>query len=684
MKKLTLNNILFTGLGIIILFVIIFGTREIIYINGYVSADKTLQSIIRQEKTVGKLNDVFLSEQILIKNVINSENKNEISELQKKHMLNAAAFSKYKTLLKTDIAETENYSQNEKLQKTAAETENIYKKEIAPLITALIKTKENIIDAKNISGADTEHTNALMSNMSETENQIKETSRLIYENLNLIKQITEENRKTAQTEKEKFIRSAEINIFIFFILIIILAAIIYTISAKYVFTPLESVYAYIKRLTAGDLPEDLHLKSGKDITKITSVLNKTTAVLKNAVNFAKELAKGNFQTNFEPASDKDALGNTLLTLRDNIRKAQEEDEKRKKEEARRQKTNEGLTMFAEILRKHSDNLQNLADTVISSLVNFLNANQGALFFLNDEDPENIYYELIGAYAYNRKKYLTKHIKPGEGLVGAVALEKYTVYMTEVPEDYIEIESGTGKANPRSVLIVPLKIEENVLGIIELASFQKFKKEEIEMVEKIAESIASSLSNAKINMQTAKLLEKSRIQEMQMEMQEKELRQNIEELKKLSKDINLVDNLKAENNLLKVRLKRLAKFKEEADNLKAENEMLKVRLKRQSSEKDKTDLSKAEVEMLKVRLKRTAKQKEEIEMLKAENKMLKLRLKKETEHNEEIDRLTAENNMLKVRFKREAKLKDTIDTLTAENEMLKLRLKKDKADKQDKN
>ena len=127
---------------------------------------------------------------------------------------------------------------------------------------------------------------------------------------------------------------------------------------------------------------------------------------------------------------------------------------------------------------------------MQNLVNYLDANQGGLFLLNDDKNDEPHLELVSSFAFNRKKAKKKTILIGEGLVGNCVVEKHSVYLKEIPEDYIEITSGLGDSPPRSLLIVPLKLEDNVFGVVEIASFHEFLPHHIEFVEKIGESIAS--------------------------------------------------------------------------------------------------------------------------------------------------------------------------------------------------
>jgi methyl-accepting chemotaxis protein len=132
------------------------------------------------------------------------------------------------------------------------------------------------------------------------------------------------------------------------------------------------------------------------------------------------------------------------------------------------------------------------------------------------------------------------------------MEKETIYMTDVPSDYVEITSGLGKATPRCLVLVPMKKEEAVLGVIEIATFEPLEKYQVEFIERVAENVASNLYSIKINNKTTELLEKTQQQAEEMKAQEEEMRQNMEELtatqeqlshreKELSEELELKEN-----------------------------------------------------------------------------------------------------------------------------------------------
>lgn len=328
------------------------------------------------------------------------------------------------------------------------------------------------------------------------------------------------------------VSNGRLNIYYFTIIIILFAALfalVTRVMLKPILRNLGIINKNISKLAEGEIVNPLSYQTNNEIGKITQSLNNLINSLKKNSQFATEIGENNLSTNFTPLGEKDELGNSLLKIRKNLNHALTEEEKRKFEDEQRNWVNSGLAKFADILRQNNDNLQRLSDNVTQNLLNYLNANQGGLFILNEDDDENPHLELISIFGYNRKKVMQKTILLGEGLVGNVAIEKQTIHLQEIPDNYLEITSGLGEASPKTLLIVPLKVEDKVFGILEIASFNNFKPFEVEFVEKIGESIASTLSAVKNNIRTSQLLEQSQQQREEMAAQEEEMRQNMEEM-----------------------------------------------------------------------------------------------------------------------------------------------------------
>jgi len=267
----------------------------------------------------------------------------------------------------------------------------------------------------------------------------------------------------------------------------------------------------------------------KTYKKLSKQLVKESNRSKMVLNFIDNLRDGNLEGSIPLSSKKDKLGRSLLRLKDYLIKNKKEEELHRIGEEQRTWVTNGLAQFGELLRKTNNDLEELSFNIIQYIVNYLKINQAGFFLMNTPQQGEPYFELKAFIAYNRKKYADKVIKGEEGLIGRCAMEKETIYLTDVPDEYMNITSGLGEANASAVLIVPLLANDKALGVIELASFKEFQKFEIEFIEKIAESIASTISAVQTNIQTNKLLQETQEQAEKMSQQEEELRQNLEEM-----------------------------------------------------------------------------------------------------------------------------------------------------------
>ncbi len=311
------------------------------------------------------------------------------------------------------------------------------------------------------------------------------------------------------------------------ILILIIVLFIFT---NYLTRPINKMTKLLEDAAKGkiDSSATLDIKTGDEIEIMANALSSSMTGINNKTVFARLIGSGNLDVELTLLSEDDVLGKSLIDMRDSLIKARHEENIRKAEEEKVKWANEGLTLFAEILRQNNNNQAKLGDEIIKNLVWYLKAVQGGLFVQNDKS-QNEEYNLIAAFAFDRNRRIKKIFAKGEGLVGTCAAEKDVINLIEIPEDYIEITSGLGDANPNALLLVPLIVEDEVLGVIELTSFNKFLPHEIDLVKKLAQNIASTLHSVNVNTRTNELLEKSQEQAEIMAAQEEEMRQNMEEL-----------------------------------------------------------------------------------------------------------------------------------------------------------
>lgn len=494
---------------------------------------------------------------------INSDNSNYISDLQNKVNL----FEQRKKIIKNGgvIEESglEIKAADEDLKNTFVEVDNLWKD--YKINIKIIKTEQFFLESEN-SSIDTSV--AGMQTINKETKIVK--NKIVVDALNNINEDISELLKLHTVIKksisQKMLIKQKILIFVLALsLLLILIMVVLSIIAfdKIVVKPSNKLVVGTRNLADGDLNDlDLYLRNdemgriGKSLVRLKSRLN-------NILDFVQEISDGKFNKEFTTESDNDMIGKALLEMKDNFVKAAEEREIQKIEEKKRNWATHGLAKFGEILRLNNNDMTVLSYNIISNLVKYLEANQGGIFLLVKDSIDRdavSHFELEASFAYDRKKFSSKRIEWKEGLVGRCALEKEHIYMTNLPENYINITSGLGESTPRSLLLVPLILNDEIFGVVEIASLRKFQDYEIEFVKQVGESIASTISSVQIAQRTTELLETSQQQSEEMKAQEEEMRQNMEELQATQEEM----------------MKATEKSEEEVEALKQELEELRAK------------------------------------------------------------------------------------------------------------
>jgi len=214
--------------------------------------------------------------------------------------------------------------------------------------------------------------------------------------------------------------------------------------------------------------------------------------------------------------------------------------------------------------------------IITFLAEYLNARIGAIYVADD----NNLLKLLGSYAFKRRKNLSNEFEFGEGLVGQAALEKESITITNVPDDYIAVSSSLGETPPRNILVFPVLLNDEVKGVIELGTFDDFQQRDLDFLNQASEGIAIAVESARSRGRVQGLLEQTQAQSEELEAQQEELRQSNEELEEQA------EALKASEGRLKEQQEELQQTNEELEEKSGALEEQTTKLQEQKGDIEK--------------------------------------------------------------------------------------------------
>ncbi|MBF0518167.1 MAG: response regulator [Nitrospirae bacterium] len=252
-----------------------------------------------------------------------------------------------------------------------------------------------------------------------------------------------------------------------------------------------------------------------------------TSPIRRLILITKEVGSGNLNINID-VSERGEIGQlseSFLLMTENLRNISSD---RDIEDWKKT----GYTQIGEIMRGEQD-----AITLSQKLIVFISEYMGALIgaiYLTQKDQKNL--KLIGTYAHTKRKCLSNEFAFGEGVIGQAALEKQSILLTEVPEDYIKIVSGIGGRVPSNILVTPLIYNGEVKGVIELGAFTTFTGYQMEFMESVSEAIAISFGVVQSRDSMKELLILTQNQSEELQEQQEELRANNEALANQTKTL----------------------------------------------------------------------------------------------------------------------------------------------------
>lgn len=153
-------------------------------------------------------------------------------------------------------------------------------------------------------------------------------------------------------------------------------------------------------------------------------------------------------------------------------------------------SNEIISKLKSDLRAVSD-IKSITQKFIWTVAKALDASQGAFYILSNEGDKT-YAKLEAGYAYFVPESQSVKFEMGEGLVGQVAQSGEIININEVPNGYIQVISGLGKASPSSLIVYPIIKQNKVVAVFEIASFHQFKEDEIELINQASALVAEMI------------------------------------------------------------------------------------------------------------------------------------------------------------------------------------------------
>ncbi|MDX3231974.1 HAMP domain-containing protein [Streptomyces sp. ME19-01-6] len=276
----------------------------------------------------------------------------------------------------------------------------------------------------------------------------------------------------------------------------------------------EGVHGTWKRLT-----ENVNELAGNLTRQVRAIAEVTSAVAEGDLTRSITVdASG------EVAELKDNINAMVGSLRATTRTNQEQDWL---------KTN--LALISGLMQGGRE-LTMVAESVMDALAPLVGAQYGG-FYLARDTSRGVELHLVGSYGLPAgDEDRPVRFRLGESLVGQAARSRRTIAVDELPPGYVTVSSGLGAAEASSLIVLPIAVEGQVLGVIEVASVTRFTDIHRDFLEQLAETIGVNINTIVANARTDELLEESQRLAAELQARSEELQARQDELQRSNAEL----------------------------------------------------------------------------------------------------------------------------------------------------
>lgn len=309
------------------------------------------------------------------------------------------------------------------------------------------------------------------------------------------------------------------------------------LTLRTITNPISNLVMVLQQYARGDTDVRAEVKSNDEIGFFTSEFNSMLEEVNSSGKALKE-SESRFRQLFDDLQD--AVGSKNYAFRftsqsrdDDLVSSLNQMMKTLEEASRRSEDEDwlktGITQLSEKVSGEHD-LSSMCKNVITFISGYTKAQVGTIFTKSqDENQGEDVFVLMASYAYRSRKGLANRFKAGEGLVGQAAREQKVILFSDVPEDYVRIESSLGQSTPSSIIVIPLVHEGAVQGVIELGGNFDFEGRLLTFAEQINTVVGVAINGTVANDKLKVLLEQTRKQSERLKSQQEELQKANQEL-----------------------------------------------------------------------------------------------------------------------------------------------------------